>query len=771
MVNPESHYSSQSELESTYSDSDWLDIPSSHVSEDNDSVAGFDDYSDREGIDRPSSRRSFSSAASSRGGAVEGWEGLIEDSADEASPEDHDAFVDPITSAEISLDDLNHASAAQDDHEDERVKAGLEQSMMSTLSSSRSNSLSGSMQTSIVRSTRDLRLSFPDPLTSSQEELFNTSYEDLTTSHTQEPLTEAEFENDSSSIGDAADPGLVSTPVVPVTIVPSKPRNDIPSGITPDLCIILYGLSGLSKASLVNCILDKWAYSAGLRRACSLTHAPGVTTQVFVTKESVDEHSYTRRYVSILDKTGDQPKDNSAKFTQLTCPSLAIIFLPSPDFILPEHSLYLPIVGSSPFSTVDVYATSDYLLDAEQQWESFGIPAVKLTSLSDWSSPVVDEEKLEKASTDHVYQVLHALVSPSTKKARPALRAQTIMLAILSIVLGYVVHGTFQPSPIVIPQIYDYNASRTVDPPPAIELGIERHRGSSLITTSAAIVAISTSSSKPADVAVFSPFTTIASTSATVIAVPAASGSSLGADHMDLMSGAPTECDCGCGMVTWPGKTASTDLVLRPSTPAPALITDARSNGVLGFIGSSRGNGKGKGKAITSVTDQDTSLYALSIRIAGSITEYLDFRTVTKAVRKDTQKDLQELLDALDRLAEVISRQTATLWKQSIGTVSLLREEVNNRNSHARERARQLKDMGERLLGTVGEKFKARSEIAREKAQTIRSRLVKSELSETIKKVKRDAMEGSKARRIKRKEKRQLKAVWSEKRSRRAVAH
>lgn len=310
MVNPESHYSSLSELESTYSDSDWLDIPSSHVSEDNDSVAGFDDYSDREGIDRPSSRRSFSSLASSRGGVVEGWEGLIEDSADEASPCDHDAFVDPITSAEISLDDGNRSSAAEDDPEDERVKAGLEQSMMSTLSSSRSNSLSGSMQTSVVRSTRDLRLSFPDPLTSSQEQLFNTSYEDLTTSHAQEFLTDAELENDMSSIGDAADPGLLSTPEVPANTIPSKPGKDIPSAIIPTFCIVLYGLSSISKATVIDCILDKWASSAGLKRACSLTHAPGVTTQVFITQDSVDERTSTRRYVSILDKTGNESVDN-----------------------------------------------------------------------------------------------------------------------------------------------------------------------------------------------------------------------------------------------------------------------------------------------------------------------------------------------------------------------------------------------------------------------------------------------------------------------------
>lgn len=117
----------------------------------------------------------------------------------------------------------------------------------------------------------------------------------------------------------------------------------------------------------------------------------------------------------------------STNFTQLSCPSLAVVFLPSLDLILPEHTLYLPIVGSSPFSTVDVSATSDYLLDAEQQWETFGIPTDKLTSLSDWSTPVVEEERLEKTSSDRIYQALRPLASPSTKKPRSALRPQTIM--------------------------------------------------------------------------------------------------------------------------------------------------------------------------------------------------------------------------------------------------------------------------------------------------------------------------------------------------------
>lgn len=82
-----------------------------------------------------------------------------------------------------------------------------------------------------------------------------------------------------------------------------------------------------------------------------------------------------------------------------SCPSLAIVLLPSvPSISLGVHTLYLPIVVPSPMNMVDVFASTDYLLDAEQQWESLGIPSDRLTSLSDWSTAVVDQEKLEAAS-------------------------------------------------------------------------------------------------------------------------------------------------------------------------------------------------------------------------------------------------------------------------------------------------------------------------------------------------------------------------------------
>lgn len=295
------NYSSLSELD-TSSDSDWLDI-SSRASEDNDSVASFYD-SDREDIyDRPASRRSLSSFTSSRSGVIEGWEGLIDDG-DDATPVVH-------AGPTLFGGDMDRPSSpvAEEDPDEERVRAGLEQSMISTLSSPRSNSLANSMQTSVVRSTRDLRLSFPDPLTSSRDHsLRSSSYEDV--SAPQDNLTPADesdvkVEPAPSSALVAADPGPASTPEVPSSTASGTAiqRPHVPSGITPDFFIALYGTSSTTKDAIVDTLLHKWASGAGLILSCSLLHAASITTRVYIPRDSDEEDYTSRRFVSIVDKT------------------------------------------------------------------------------------------------------------------------------------------------------------------------------------------------------------------------------------------------------------------------------------------------------------------------------------------------------------------------------------------------------------------------------------------------------------------------------------
>ena len=252
-----------SELENL-SDSDWLDIASSRASEDTDSVVGFDSDRELDHDDRPTSSHSYRSTSSSRHSEIRAWEGLLEDIPDEC----HTA-ARPLTRPTALSSDGAHAAAPtaqeEDPEEEQRVKDALDQSMMSTLSSSRSNTLSGS-HSSLVRS-RDLRLSFPDPLTSSREDSLNASFEAVAPDDDASPAVDSGADSSPHGTDDidvkkaltAADPGMLPTPVVPDV---EESREETP--IKPDFYVVLYGASSAVKWSLIDKLLEKVAAGVGL---------------------------------------------------------------------------------------------------------------------------------------------------------------------------------------------------------------------------------------------------------------------------------------------------------------------------------------------------------------------------------------------------------------------------------------------------------------------------------------------------------------------------
>jgi len=176
---------------------------------------------------------------------------------------------------------------------------------------------------------------------------------------------------------------------------------------------------------------------------------------------------------------------------------------------------------------------------------------------------------------------------------------------------------------------------------------------------------------------------------------------------------APSECACGCGLITWPGKIKpATDVMLRPTPPSPALRDSSKSS--LALIPSHpHYHDKGKGKAVMRA---DESLYALSTRLAESVSEYFDFRTVTAVV----VRDVQELLDALDELVHAIGRQTAFAWEQSKGTALGLKAQIQRKHERARARALELRQMGGRLLESVQERVRGRTSAAKDNAKAVR---------------------------------------------------
>ena len=246
-----------SEFESL-SDSDWLDISSTRES-DNESVLSAD--SDREEIGlMPLSRRSSVSVGSSREGDIDAWEGFVDDSGDEESlgkaPRDHVSLTADIGEISQEEHDTEH-----DPIEEERVKEALDQSLISTLSASRSSTASAH---SAHNSIRDLRLSFPDPLTSSRDEL-NTSYDNASPSDTVFTSTDVQTDDvaDEGEDLDGAiietqplyDPGLPSTPEVVERVI--EPAAPVFPREKAEFDVVLYGASSPIKWSFVQTLVEK----------------------------------------------------------------------------------------------------------------------------------------------------------------------------------------------------------------------------------------------------------------------------------------------------------------------------------------------------------------------------------------------------------------------------------------------------------------------------------------------------------------------------------
>ncbi|KAI0775193.1 hypothetical protein BD413DRAFT_533905 [Trametes elegans] len=720
-----------SEVESL-SDSDWLDIASSRASEDNDSLADSDasDREDPESDYRPPSRRSLLSTDSSREGEIQGWEGIIEDEADEAPA--------PATTTASTLTDprLTHLSlsfrtvalsesavarhrALEDPEEEQKVKDALDQSMISTLSGSRSNSLNGS--TSVVQS-RDLRLSFPDPLNNPQAQSLSPSYEDISATDAGMSLSDGDTQALAEAaatpaalfqIASAADPDTFPTSEVARagdTNTRGKQAN-VHSGHIVDFYIVMYGASSAIKYRVVHRLLEKLTNATG----CGFSALPQIDVPHNI-RTLVNGGRATHCIISVIDRTDSVGHGKEPSLLLLSeKPSLAVVFLPLAVTSVPEHTLYLPVLTQEAFEDEDdLFETSDRLLDAEHNWESIGIPKHKLVSaaFSTGRATVVDEEEIERASPAKVARALRPLL-PWTEAwtvQNLSSRHAITLFAILSIVLGYLMNGSLPsgttqrratPTLELVP--------RSLPPTPAVNMS------ASIPVTTPSAMALVSSSLKDFALAVLSPNQVASTSSVATKAAPSSTASPAAEPVPD--AGAPSECECGCGLITWPGKIKpTTDVALRPVPPSPSIGGQTFHKGGLGIVPPAA-SAKGKGKA--RATDDDT-LYALSTRIAGALTEYLD---TCMAFGSTTRDDAQEVLEALEELGQAIGRQTEEALTQANSVVEGVRQNLRARHERARSRAKEIRAAGERWISSVsqmGARVRDRVHTAQENARVLR---------------------------------------------------
>ena len=228
------------------SDSDWLDV-AGRISDDNDSLSS-----------RPLSRRSSLSLGSSHGSEVEAWEGFVDD---ESALQPAMCFVQPALRLTDDILDIS-----QDDQN------ALDQSLVGTLSASRTSTAAHS-------SIRDLRLSFPDPLTSPPDHL-NTDY-------LEHPISRS----------DSAASHHQPTPVTSQACQPQQIANI-------DLDIILYGSSSPIKWSFVQGLVQKAASFSGNYLLSSLDPDNGPVQILHLCCEKDNSILFT---ITVYDCTNDTP--------------------------------------------------------------------------------------------------------------------------------------------------------------------------------------------------------------------------------------------------------------------------------------------------------------------------------------------------------------------------------------------------------------------------------------------------------------------------------
>ncbi|OSX57752.1 hypothetical protein POSPLADRAFT_1067785 [Postia placenta MAD-698-R-SB12] len=651
---------SLSELESM-SDSDWLDIASSRAS-DTDSVAGFS--SDRDLDARPSSRQSFNSNGSSRDSDVHAWVGLADDLPDE-SPRLPLSLTARSVAYNSDLAPLIPDEQETEDHEEEqRVKAALDQSMMSTLSATASRSNSNSLNASLssIVQSRDLRLSFPDPLTSSRDALLNTSYDHVVDHIDADvlPSMTADSVPETDPAPTTADPGAHATPVVPED-------DTCEAAISPDFYIVLYGSSSAVKWSLIDKLLERAAKGQGL----TLTSKIVGLIDGYVRFLSASDSSHNR-VVSVLDRTEVLSADD---------------------------------VG---FSIIDLPCSADQLLDAEQHWETLGVSRRKIVALSSGSS-VVDQEDVDRAGTRQITRALRPLFFANERKPaqRLAVKHAWKILAVFSVVLGCAIKGSLNHA-----ALQSMSSQQQTAPPPTWSLASPITPAiNQSVPAPATHSALIPSALKDLALAVLSPSIVTSTPGAGPSTVPSTEHAAPNSASED----APSECACGCGLITWAGKShRDTDLALRPTPPPPSVRQSGKS--ALALIPSPthhQGKGKGKGREIAPA---DESLFAVGTWSGTSLSNYLSLHSVASVV----MRDIQEILDALDELSYAILRQTALVWESSKDAALALQAMVQHEHKRMLTKAAELTEFGGRLLSSVQERVRGRVAIAKSNAKAVR---------------------------------------------------
>ncbi|KAF9557425.1 hypothetical protein CPC08DRAFT_50077 [Agrocybe pediades] len=713
--------STMSELDNL-SDSEWLDIASGQDSDD--SLSDHD--SDHDGINSmPRSRRSsFSNEDSSAASDVEAWEGFVSDAGDDQ---------DALTGFDPSIPLIVTAE------EDERVREALDQSFIGTLSSSRSSTLGSGHLPTIHTSIRDLRLSFPDPLTSSRDEL-NRSFEAVSSpvEATSSSSTDGDVPNDSvpvsSSLPPMADPGSFSaTPEVQRHEVQCSEHEEKDA----DLDIFLYGASSEIKWKFVQQLIHKAGISSdhvlNEIREIENAHKP----------RSIKCNSILFNTINITDKTDEGlGKADVGILNHSERPSLAIVYLPT--FKLPVlawHDAYLPVLVPS---TADE-EKNVMLQVAEDDWDLLAVPNHRVIRFGASKSPVFDASDLASADSAHVFQALcgigheedkEALTKPLTEQVK-SVNAVTLF-ALMSLIMGFAINTAFRPpTPSPTPTVNTPSSSSgplwgiLAPQPNRSTLNPSASRGNSK-TCESGQTHKGLSSFKDMALSVFIP----GSTSLSLTPLPASKGLSVPSTSKGLTvapaSSKCAQCEASTSKASPPPPRQSTDIALRSPdatslaeipvvTPAISSMASRTDGGSTIILGGTIG-------ALPKSTISTAASAAVNLNL-NHVTEVLGAKG--KAIAEAVANDYSEIVEAADGLLSSLREQRDTVIRQSKGKARAFGEQLQNinealeyRHNRAKRRARDLSAKGGAVLSSAGKLLKDGTMRAQGRAKGIKQTLV-----------------------------------------------
>ncbi|TFK72887.1 hypothetical protein BDN72DRAFT_855108 [Pluteus cervinus] len=695
------------------SDSDWLDISSGHNSDDNESVSSHEgDHINPTSI--PPSRRSSISLGSSRDGDVEAWEGFVE-SADEAAP-----AVEPVYTVALGADGSNLVvgpvqEVEVDPAEDQRVKEALDQSMVSTLGASRTGSGGGTPSHSSIR---DLRLSFPDPLNSSHNEL-NGSYDTVLTSEApQEP------EAPTMIITELEEPAVKEPVPEPASFPSPSPQHEDQQLVLADVQfdVFLYGAGSDIKWSFVQDLVRVGLPSPS-GDAVNKVQAINDYTKGIHIERPINGFATLIDTIAIHDRTDESVCHSESPTLLGSRPSLAIVYLPSTFTSLPHHTFYLPVIAPPSLASSTGLDDDERSQTAEDDWQSLAVPRPKILNLKRlFQSPLVENfDEIEPTRARRAMQQLlvHAKKQRSVKtviaEQLSSVNAVTLF-AVVSIIMGFAANVSFRSS------VSSPTANDSIDTllPLTAVFDIQANQSTMLRHTSQVMLestALVTSSLKDFSLSVFnepSPPSVIPPTEVAVSTLAAISTTRWAAGSMVTSTKAP---ECSSCQVSVRESASSMEVIVRAAPTSFAMTVVEPQVSVV------------PPPVMPESTVSVGQLSGLTKELVDMVEAGVDEvqPTVTRA-----HYDSTEMVDALDELMNSLRRQSKVIVEQSKDRAQQIRERIQYRNDRARCRAKEIRDKGQQLLSMASEwqeEVKTRTKLAKKRARKIKQ-VVKENIKE-----------------------------------------